>query len=158
MSDGSADDKELPSPDKTLSTDSDLEEEVPVTDTVAFKCIGVTRDNSYQDALKSVNTLLKGGKGASVRVEAEPTNPFDARAVCFKCLFGSEWKVCGYVVKELCDDMNEAMENNNIVSVEFCWVKYKILRTSGPGYYAAINVTRKGKWSPRVYRFASTMY
>ena len=52
-------DVDLSSPDETLSTDSDVEEEDVGTDTVTFKCIGVTRDPSYQDVLKSVMCHLK---------------------------------------------------------------------------------------------------
>ena len=46
------------------------------------KCIGVTRDTDCQDVLESVNTLLKEHKTAAVKVEADSTNRFDARALC----------------------------------------------------------------------------
>ena len=63
------DDIDLLSPDETLSTDSDLNEE-------DLKCIGVTRDPSHQAVLKSVSTSLKEGKHVPVKIEAEPTNPY----------------------------------------------------------------------------------
>ena len=53
--------------------------------------------------------------------------------------------------------MHEALANDSIVSTTFSSVKYKVMRTTGPGYYAAIDITRKGKWPPIVHRSASTM-
>ena len=110
-------DVDLSSPDETLSTDSDLEEENVGTDTVTFKCIGVTRDPSYQE---SVSVSLKEGKHVLVQIEAEPTNPY-AHAVFFKCLLDSRWQVFSYVVKELCE-VNVAL---SIIATTFAWVKYK---------------------------------
>lgn len=64
----------------------------------------------------------------------------------------------GYVVKELCESVHNVISTNSIVSTEFAWVKYKIIRTTGPGYYAAVDVTRKGDWPPIVKQSANTMY
>lgn len=145
--------------DESLLTDSDLEEEkCNQTSTVSFKCIGVTRDSSYQETLKEAHKLMKEGKSVLVRVEPEPNNPYDSHAVAFQCLIGCQWQVIGYAVKEVCDSVLEAVSSNSIVSVEFAWLKYKILRTTGPGYYTAINIKRKQDWPPIVHRLASTMY
>ena len=151
-------DVDLSSPDETLSTDSDFEEENVETDTVIFKCIGVTRDPSYQDVLKSVSVSLKEGKHVPVQIVAESTNPYDAHAVCFKCLLDSRWQVFSYVVKELCDEVNMALSDKSIIATTFAWVKYKIISTTGPGYYAAVSITKKGKWSSLVHKLSSTMY
>ena len=118
----------------TLSSGSDVEEEEPISDTVTFKCIGVTRDSSYQDVLKSASSLLREGKTVPVRVETEPHNPFDAKAICFQCLLGSQWTVFACVIKELYDSVHESLQNKSIISTEFAWVKYKVVRPSGPGY------------------------
>ena len=117
-------DVDFSSPDETLSTDSDLEEEDVGTDTVTFKCIRVTRDPSYQDILKSVSVSLKEGKHVPVQIEAEPTNPYDAHAVCFKCLLDSRWQVFSYVVKELCEEVNVALSDKRTT---FASVKYKMV-------------------------------
>ncbi len=141
----------------TLSSGNDVEEDEPILDTVTFKCIGVTRDSSYQDVLKSASSLLREGKTVPVRVESEPFNPFDAKAICFQCLLDSKWTVFAYVIKELCDSVHESLLNKSIISTEFAWVKYKVVRTSGPGYYAAVNIKRRGKWPTIVHRYASTI-
>lgn len=59
---------------------------------------------------------------------------------------------------ELCDIAHEAIANGSVVSARFAWVKYNVVRTTGPGYYAAIDVPLKGKWPPIIHRSASTMY
>lgn len=145
--------------DDTLSTDSDInedEEEREVENTVV-KCIGVTRDVSYQDRLQKVNVLMQQGKEVPVKMVPEPTNPFDSRVISFQCELDKQWCIIGYVIKELCDSVHCAITSESIVSCNFAWVKYKVLNTTGPGYYAAINVTRKGYWPPIVYSRANTM-
>ena len=131
---------------ESLSTASDLDEEEPELSTVTFKCIGVTRDSSYQKCLKTVSGLLQAGTIVPIKVVPEPNNPFDSRALAFQCLLDNTWQVVGYLIKELCDIVHEALTNDSIVSTTFSWVKYKVMRTTGPGYYAAIDITRKGKW------------
>ena len=147
-----------PDPNESLSTASDLDEEEPELSTVTFKCIGVTRDPMYQDCLKTVSGLLQAGTTVPVKVIPEPNNPFDSRALAFQCLIDNKWQVIGYVIKELCDIVHEAIADSSIISVRFAWVRYKVVRTTGPGYYAAIDITRKGKWPPIIHRSASTMY
>ena len=52
-----------------------------------------------------------------------------------------QWYRIGYVVREIVD----AMASNVISEVSFGWVKYRIdFKRSGPGFYAAIDITRKG--------------
>ena len=45
----------------SLTTDSDVDEEAPVLSTVTFKCIGVTRDSSYQQALQKACKSVQDG-------------------------------------------------------------------------------------------------
>ena len=146
--------------DETLSTDSDLadeqaEEEVS---TVTFKCIGVKRDQCYQDVLCVACELMKKGETVPVKLVPEPTNPVDSRAIAFQCQTHGKWNVIGYVVKEVCESLHDALVSDSITSTEFAWVKFKILRTTGPGYYAAVNVTRRGEWPTIVKQSANTMY
>ena len=97
------------------------------TDTVVFKCIGVTKDPLYQDTLGKAAAILAEGGEVPVRITPEPTIPFDAHAVSFECNVESRWKVIGYVVKELCVDVQEALLVNSILSVKFEWIKYKVM-------------------------------
>lgn len=138
--------------DGSLSTDSDLEEDKPTLSTVTFKCIGVTRSDCYQEALKKASKLMQEGNSVPVKVIPEPTNPYDSRAISFQCQLYQKWHVIGYVVSELCESVHDAISSNSIVSTTFAWAKLKVVRTTGPGYYAAINITRKGVWPPIVHR------
>ena len=147
-----------PDPNESLSTASNLDEEEPELSTVNFKCIGVTHDPTYQDCLKTVSGLLQAGTTLSVKVILEPNNPFDSRGLAFQCLIDSKWQVTGYLIKELCDIVHEAIADGSIISVRFAWVRYKVVRTTEPGYYAAIDITLKGKSPPNIHRSASTTY
>lgn len=68
--------------------------------------------------------------------------------IAFQCLMDKKRKVIGRSAKELCDTVLEAIASGDTVSTKFAWVKYIIVSTTGPGYYAAIDITRK--WSPFV--------
>ena len=61
---------------------------------------------------------------------------------------------------ELCDCIHDAITKHNIVEVKLSWIKYKVIRTTGPGYYAAVaavNITRKGEWLIIARKYSSTM-
>ena len=46
------------------------------------------------------------------------------------------------------EEVHDALSKNEIVSVEFQWIRYMFKGfASGPGFYAGIQVTRNGKWS-----------
>lgn len=141
-----------------LSTDSDAEEKEPTLTTCTLKCIGVTRSASYQETLKEVNKSIKDGNAVPVKVVPEPSNPYNSRAISFQCQLQQKWHTIGYVVHEICDSVHDALSSNSIVSVQFAWVKYKVVKNTGPGYYAAIDVTRRGTWPPVVTQSANTMY
>ena len=68
-------------------------------------------------------------------------NPYDMNAIAFKYMHQNECKSIGYVVAEICNEVQAAIDNNDIVSVEFSWVKYKLWKRN-PGFYAAIRITR----------------
>ena len=151
-------DRDILNQDGELSTESDLDEEPPTFSTCTFKCIGATRSASYQEALKEAHQLMHNGVTVPVKVVPEPTNPYDSHAVAFQCYLQQKWCTIGYVVREVCDSLLDALASNRITSTNFAWVKYKVIRTTGPGYYAAIDITCRGKWSPVVTRSANTMY
>ena len=76
----------------------------------------------------------------------------------FQCQLNNSWNVIGYVVRELSDYVRDAILSQDIVATKFSWVKYKVIRTTGPGFYAAINITRKGQWAPAVCKLANSMH
>ena len=93
-----------------------------------------------------------------VRLTPEPDNPYDSHAVAFECQVDGCWRVFGYVIKELCDLVLDAINKREIVSVDFAWIKYKILKTAGAGYYTAVRVKMINEWAPTVYRLSDTMF
>ena len=135
----------------------DSDEETDTFHTVRFKCIGATRDNRQQHALELANELLQAGKEVKVDLFPEPANPVDAKAVAFKCFLDDQrWHRIGYIVREALDDVHDALLSKSITNTKFGWVKFRIdLQRSGPEFYAAIDITRKGQWSSTVCNSAS---
>ncbi|SMN01539.1 hypothetical protein SPONN_2618 [uncultured Candidatus Thioglobus sp.] len=130
-----------------------------VTHTITFKCIGANKDINYQTALQRASDIMNNGsmEAVPVRLTKEPNNPKDSMAVAFECLLEDEWKTIGYVVKEVVVEVNEAIRDHLVLSVKFAWIKFLICWTkSGPGFYAGINISKRGTWSRTVKRFAST--
>lgn len=107
--------------------------------------------------MKIASGLLQAGIAVPAKVVPEPDNPFDSRALAFQCFVENQWQVIGYMIKELCDIVHEALTNGSIVSTRLSWVKYKVVRTTEPGYYAAIDITCKGKWPPSQYNVLNYM-
>jgi hypothetical protein len=155
-------DREESSCDDSPSTEADLSEDecgqTRETSTVNFKCVGVTRDSLYQETLKKAFLAIKDGKGVCVRLTPEPENPYDSHAVAFECLIDGCWKVFGYVIKELSDHVLDAISKGDIIHVDFAWIKYKILKTTGAGYYTAVRVTKKEEWAQIVHTLSDTMF
>ena len=128
-----------------------------VTHTVVFKCIGSVRDADYQNTLRVARDLIARGETVPVRVNPEPTNIKDARALVFECEIDKEWKKVGYVVKEVLEDVRSAINKKEIFNVKFDWIKYITDWTrSGPGYFAVIRISKNGDWGPKVTQYSST--
>ncbi len=112
--------------DTEESTDTADDSDVSSFHTVTFKCIGATRSNDSQDALKKVVRLRDSGLRVPVNVVCEPRNPVDARAIAFQCKLGDTSCTIGYVVSEALDAVHSALRSKTIVNVRFGWVKYLV--------------------------------
>lgn len=129
-----------------------------VPHTVIFKCIGASRDTHSQVVLRTARDMIANGETVPVRMIPEPTNMVDSRAIVFECQVEKKWSKIGYVVSEVLDPVHAAIRSNTIVSVEFRGVRYVThWSASGPGYYAAISVTKMGPWDRIVKRYQSTI-
>ena len=136
------------------TTEEDDDE--PSLYTVRFKCMGANGDGNHQRTLEKVNDLLQAGNKVKVNLILEPTNPMDAKAIAFKCLLDDDqWHRIGYVVREALDDVHSALKSNQITDIQFGWVKFRFDFKASGGVYAAIDITRKGSWSPVVCRASS---
>ena len=106
-------------------------------------------DVHAQDALKKVSIILpQANVDVPVKIEPEPHNQYDSKAIVFKCKLDDEWHSIGYIVRECLDEVHEALVKRTIVSVKFAWAQYLVCWSrSGPGYYAGINIEIQGDWS-----------
>ena len=108
-----------------------------VTHIVTFKCIGAVRDERKQRALQLAFEARKKGEVVGVKIEPEPRNPYDARAIAFLCMVEGSWQRIGYIVRELLEEVHAAISAHDILWVKFAWVNYLLQWTrSGPGFYA----------------------
>ena len=140
----------------TGSESSEGSDDVDSMDTVTFKCIGASRELHSQEALAAAKRKLEKGEAVPVRILPEPNNPYDSNAIAFQCKVDDSWVTIGYIVHEILHHVHAAIESKSIVSVKFKWIKYIVMWSlSGPGFYAGINITRKGVW-PREVRLASS--
>ena len=143
--------------DETHCSEFSDTEESPVYSTVTFKCIGTQYDDHAQVIFGKVSQLLDHEQEVPVNLFPEPDNPKDAKAIAFKCWIEDKWHRIGYVVKEAQDSVHEARASDAIINMKFSWAQYLLCWTeSGPGYYAGINITKRGLWSATVDRSAST--
>ena len=161
-SDGHGGDEEAPllsdqslfshSSDHSETTDSDAsrcDTRSPIIQhTITFKCIGTTKSGEYQNILNKAKKELSLNLPVPLRLMPEPYNPMDNKAIAFECCMQGKWMRVGYVIRELTEEVYEAYKQNEIVNVEFEWIRYMLKGfASGPGFYAGIQVTRNGKWS-----------
>ena len=86
-----------------------------------------------------------------MKLECEPSNPYDSKAIMFMCKL-EDWKKIGYVVNEALSDVHQALSENSITSIRFAWVK---VQWKTPGFYAATNITKQGKWSQTIQSSSS---
>ena len=80
--------------------------------TVTFKCIGCTRDDDAQDALRYASQLFNVSTVIPVNIYPEPNNPYDRRAIAFKCWINNKWTRIGYVVRKILDEIHDTMSFN----------------------------------------------
>jgi len=78
-----------------------------------------------------------------VKLEREPSNPVDSRAVAIMCCINDVLAI----VKEALDNVHMAIEQKKILKTQFDWI---IVDYKKPGWYAGIMITRNGDWSSTV--------
>ena len=122
-----------------------------ITHELTFKCIGCTKELTYQETLAAASQLLSKGKIVPCTIEPEPHNPVDSEAIAIKCKVsdGGEWKTVGYIVREALQEVHAALKNNKVQSVSFDWVKF-VIYWKVPGWYAGVRIKRTGEWSQKV--------
>lgn len=125
--------------------------------TVTFKCIGANKSADSQQCLKRVSELLASGIDVIVDIYPEPENAFDSRAIAFKAYVDNKLHTIGYVVREATEAVHDGITKKEITNVKFAWARYLLSWSrSGPGYYAGIDITIRGRWPVSVVQCAST--
>ncbi len=129
---------------------------IPVADgveeihTVKFKCIGANRDSAAQCVLSELAELDPNElSDIIVKLKPETSNPYDSKAIAFVCCWPTDGNCTriGYVVREVLDAVHESIREQRIVKIQFSWVKFRInwIHSGPPGFFVAINITRKKK-------------
>ena len=138
--------------------DADIFESSLVTHSVVFKCMGTNKSSRSQEILAEAAGKIKSGNNVEVKLEKEPSNPKDSRAIAFHCKLGNDWVSIGYVVSEALECVHHAMDNNMIISVKFEWIRFIThWSRSGVGWYCGIKLTRQGEWPKEIVRCSSTI-
>ena len=116
------------SPDINTTSDEDEENTIPeITHTVVFKCIGAHKKRQYQETLALASRKLKENSTVQVKLQPEPDNRYDSKAIAFLCkIDNSGWVRIGYVVQEVLDEVHEAINKKKILNVSFDWIKYTV--------------------------------
>ena len=140
----------------TSAYDEDIDAIPAITHSVVFKCIDTLKQYEYQETLALVKRKMLGGTVVPVKLEKEPLNPVDTKAIEFVTNVNGFWEQIGYVVQEILDEMHKAMDENLILNVQFDCVKYT-LYFKNPGWYAGIKVARNGDWLRTVIHCRSTL-
>lgn len=74
------------------NSQSDSEFSLPTqTHTVTFKCVGSTHDSNAQNVLFKASKLLRDQVEVPTKLQPEPTNQYDARAIAFMCCIDKKW-------------------------------------------------------------------
>ena len=108
----SAVDVALSGSDDSSNCNEEEEDAIPaITHSVIFKCIGCTKVTLLALASQKIQT----GETVPVKLEKQPSNPYDCNAIAFMCHAEKDWEQIGYVVSEALTDTNEAISNNKIL-------------------------------------------
>ncbi len=110
--------------DSNNDSDDIIDNALQRTHTVVFKCIGTTKEESYQEVLAKSNRRLRNGENVPVRLTPEPSNPVNSKAIAFECEIDGHWERIGYVVNEVLEEVHIAINNEKIEGVRFKWIKF----------------------------------
>lgn len=143
--------EELETIDSPGESDVDSDKDSDITHSVVFKCMGTVKEVEYQTILSKVAKQMDEGQTVPVRLNKEPDNAYDSRAIAFLCKANHHWERIGYVVRDALEAVHQAMDCNELLEIHFDWVKY-IVHFKQHGWYAGIVITKKGNWPSSVMR------
>ena len=111
---------------ETEADDADDDEAVEATvHSLPFKVMGTCYSTSRQEALKEAFELMNGqNRHISVKLEAEPFNIVDSRAIAVFIKSSEDFKNVGYIVTELTQFVHPLLEKQSLEvsvrAIRFC--------------------------------------
>ena len=135
--------------------EGDADENEEELSTASFKCLGAVKQEPHQAALERAREMILSRNKPAVKLVEEPDNRVDPNAVCFHVrLENGSWERIGYVAKELTEYVKRAMHEGDIRNLCVKWIRYRYW-PGGCGFYAAISITRRGRWEHIVMQKSS---
>jgi hypothetical protein len=129
---------------------SDDEESLVCSHELPFKVMGVVHNSDRQKHLENAfETIYGEQKEVLVRIRPDPTNKFDADAIPVELDYGSDWKLVGFLLKDLTQYVHHVLNSRRLLSVQIGHIRFQT-QWQMPGFYAKILVKCKGMWQKEV--------
>ncbi|XP_072017345.1 uncharacterized protein [Amphiura filiformis] len=145
-SDDDIDEQEL---DSTGTSESENEHEVEDEDEeklfpFVVKLRGSTMEERYQVVLNEVEVKLDDNIPVPVRILAEPDNPVDVNAYRVDAQIDNQWKIIGYIPRQMIRKFKSAMDRSEIISSKLLRVVF-LYHPVRNGLFPIIVVLKKKK-------------
>lgn len=134
------------------SSEIDNENSEDVLHTVPFKVLGSAYFVERQKCLEDAHKLLYERKvDVNAKLVPESNNKYDKNAIAVMLGFGNEWNKVGYIPTELTQFLHPLLNHNKITNVSLKHIKFRTTYQK-VGFYATIEITRRGAWEQSVVK------
>ena len=118
--------------------------------TLPFKVMGVAYSAERQKHLENAFQIVHE-RNVLAKIVPESDNPYDKHGIAVMLDYGQDWSKIGYISKELTRFLHPLMKCGFITNVSLKHINFRTnyLRV---GFYATIQVTRKGQWENSVIK------
>ena len=132
-------------PEDELFNEENSEHELP------FKVMGVAGKAQRQTYLEKAFIKRHDGSEVSAQIRADPTNAYDANAICVEIDYGEGWKVVGFLLKDLTQYVHPVIQSGKLSSVTIDDIRFRT-QWSTPGFYIKLKIKCRGAWPQEVIR------
>ena len=115
-----------------------------------FKVMGVAYSAERQKHLENAFQIFREGN-VKAKIAPESDNPYDKDAISVMLDYGHEWSKIGYIAKELTKFLHPLLKQGFITNVSLKHINFKTSYLK-VGFYATIQITRKGQWENSVLK------
>ena len=136
--------------DQSDDHDEDEDDDNSTEHTLPFKVMGVAYSAERQKHLENAFQILRE-RNVEAKIVPESDNPYDKNAIAVMLDYGHDWSKIGYIAKELTKFLHPLLKCGFITNVSLKHINFRTtyLRV---GFYATIQVTRKGQWENSVIK------